>query len=72
MKWRPNRKVSFNRWKDCPRCGLPWPEKALRREPVTGLLVCPECSDEPSHADNVARGELKESTGRQSSPWNPD
>ena len=72
MKWRPNRKVTFNRWKDCPRCGLSWPEKSLRREPETSALVCSECFDEVSHAYTKAQGELKESTGRQSAPWTPD
>jgi len=71
-KWRPNRRITFSRWEDCPRCGLPWPEKALKREPETGSLVCPECFDKPSHADIKARGEPKTADARQSSPWQPD
>ena len=72
MKWRPNRKVSFNRWKEYPRCGLDWPVKAFKRELETSSLVCPECYDEVSHAYNKSQGELKESTSRQSSPWTPE
>ena len=71
-KWRPNRRITFNRWEECPRCGLDWPKKALRREPETGALVCPECFDEPSHADLKARGEARTTETRQSSPWDPE
>ncbi len=50
-KWRPNNKITFSKWQDCERCGLPWPLKALRRQ--RGLLVCPECWDNPSHEDHM-------------------
>jgi len=69
IKWRPNRRVTFNKWKDCPRCSLPWPESALRREPETGSVVCPECFDGPSHADRMAKGELPETREKV---WEPD
>jgi len=71
-KWRPNRSVTFNRWKACSRCGLDWPVKELKREPETGALVCIECLDEPCHADIKARGEVRTSGTRQSSPWDPE
>ena len=72
MKWRPNRRITFSRWERCPRCGLDWPKKELRREPETGAVVCFECFDEPSHADIKARSEAKTTETRQSSPWNPE
>lgn len=68
-RWRPNRKVTFNKWQDCNRCGLPWPEKELKREPETGLVVCPECFDKPSHADNIAKSDLPE---KREKVWSPD
>jgi len=56
--WRPNNRVTFNKWKDCDRCGLPWPENMLRLQ--RGARVCPECYDEPCHEDNVAEQEIRE------------
>ena len=49
--WRPNNQVTFNKWKDCDRCGFPWPEQQLKMQ--NGILVCPECDDEKSHGDFV-------------------
>ena len=72
IRWRPNRRVTFNRWKDCPRCGLSWPEKTFKREAESGSLVCPECFDEPSYAYQKSQSELKESIGRKSALWTPD
>ena len=66
-EWRPNNKVTGQVWRDCERCGLPWPLKVLRRQGEIeggGALVCPECRDEPSHTDNVRKAtkEIAEST----------
>ena len=67
--WRPNRGVTFNKWKACDRCGFDWPERALRRQ--KGDLVCPECWDDPSHEDHKAETELKEHE-ETLRPWDPD
>jgi uncharacterized Zn finger protein (UPF0148 family) len=72
ITWKPNRRITFNRWEECPRCGLDWPKKALRREPETGSVVCPECFDDPSHQDIKAREEPRTADTRQSSPWDPE
>lgn len=68
--WEPNRKVTFNKWRDCDRCGLSWKEKLLRMQ--RGVRVCPECYDEPSHEDRKADGELRDIDERQNSPWDPE
>lgn len=57
-RWRPNNRVTFNKWEDCERCGLPWPEPALKIQ--KGTLVCPECWDEKGHADYKREGEPPE------------
>lgn len=69
MGWRPNRRITYNKWKACPRCGLDWPENELRREPETGKAVCLECFDAPSHADLVAKTDLPEVREKT---WDPD
>jgi len=69
-KWRPNNKVTFNRWEDCDRCGFSWPVRELKRQ--KGALVCPECLDDPGHEDAKREGELRDPEGRQSFPWVPD
>jgi len=68
--WRPNRKISFNRWRDCDRCGHPWPERVQRRQ--RGAIVCPECFDEPCHEDIKQEGTIEGDVGRKSAPWTPD
>lgn len=50
-RWRPNNRITYSKWQECDRCGLPWPLKVLRRQ--RGILLCPECWDEPSHEDYV-------------------
>lgn len=67
--WRPNRGVTFNKWKPCGVCGFEWPEKALK--PQRGVLACPECIDEPSHEDYVRESELKEHE-KTIHPWEAD
>jgi uncharacterized Zn finger protein (UPF0148 family) len=67
-QWRPNRGVTFNKWKDCDRCGLPWPEKTMRRQ--HGILVCPECYDDASHEDNK-RADQKPLDDVKP-PWDPE
>lgn len=51
MSWEANRHYSWRKWKDCERCGLPWPEEELVLQ--KGVLVCPECYDEKDHADYI-------------------
>jgi len=69
-QWRPNNQVTFSRWKDCERCGLPWPERLLKRQ--RGVLVCPECYDDPCYEDLATERELRDAEERQSAPWEPD
>jgi len=68
-----NRAFNFERWRECPRCGLAWPERTFRKELETGQAVCPECYDEPS-AEHLKRNAQKNlaDTGRQSAPWRPE
>ena len=33
---------TFQRWNECPRCGLDWPVRSLRRDSF-GAKVCSEC-----------------------------
>ncbi len=70
LKWRANRKVSFNQWQNCTRCYLPWPKRAYRRQ--RGLELCPECIDDKDHEQYKAEGEMKDPRGPQTAPWNPD
>ena len=44
---------SFQKWEECPRCGLDWPKSMLRRE-YTGIKVCPECFDPKGYEENLA------------------
>jgi len=66
-RWRPNHKVTYNKWKDCQRCSLPWPESDLRLQ--WGVRVCPECYDDLGHKDIK-----KESPSEPRLPkvWEPD
>lgn len=70
MKWRPNRKVTFSRWKACDVCGHEWPERELRRQ--KGRLVCPEDYDDKDQSDYRKELELREPSSGRSAPWTPD
>ncbi|HUT61978.1 MAG TPA: hypothetical protein VNA25_29420 [Phycisphaerae bacterium] len=48
----------------CQRCGDPWPRKDLRREPVTGELVCLNDYDEPSYSDIESRDQDRDRRDR--------
>lgn len=67
-RWRPNKSVTFNRWRDCDRCGLPWPEKVFKKQ--YGLTLCPECIDEPGNKDFQERGQGIDSDVKP--PWEPE
>jgi len=56
--WRKNNRVTFNKWLDCPRCGMPWPESSYVLQ--KGVKVCPECVDQPSAEDLRAQTTLRD------------
>lgn len=52
------RRKTFQRWKECPRCGLHWPSTQLSRDFI-GVRVCPECYDEIGHKEELRRVHLR-------------
>jgi len=52
------RRKSFQKWKECPRCGFHWPSNQLYRE-YTGSRVCPECLDEEGYSEHKKRVTLR-------------
>jgi ribosomal protein L34E len=68
VRWRPNRSVTFNKWKDCDICGLSWPEKEIQKQ--YGTLRCPECMDQPGHIDTLKK-EQKDLVDVRP-PWDPE
>jgi uncharacterized Zn finger protein (UPF0148 family) len=52
------RHKTFQRWDECPRCGLDWPKSQLRRD-YTGAKVCPNCWDEEGFEENKRRVNIK-------------
>lgn len=44
------RHFTWQRWEECPRCGLDWPKDQLKRE-YTGAKVCPECFDQKGYEE---------------------
>ena len=65
-RWRPNNRITFQKWDDCDGCGLPWPKKLLRLQ--RGSRRCPECYDEPCHED-AKRESLQEPMEKPIDPW---
>ena len=45
---------TFQRWKECPRCGFDFPVSQLSRD-STGAKVCPECYDPPGRDAEIAK-----------------
>ena len=52
------RTVTFQRWKECPRCGLDYPVNQLSRD-STGAKVCPECYDVAGRDIEMAKLNLR-------------
>ncbi len=49
---------TFQRWEECPRCGLHWPKSQLTKDSF-GTRVCPECYDQDGHAEELRRVRLR-------------
>lgn len=49
---------TFQRWEECPRCGLLWPKSSLHRD-ASKAKVCPECYDSESHEDAKRRVQIR-------------
>jgi recombinational DNA repair protein (RecF pathway) len=65
--WKKNDHVTFDKWVDCARCGMPWPEKEFRLQ--YGVKVCPECFDDPNAEDLRKEHTLPEMRNKV---WEPD
>jgi hypothetical protein len=52
------RHKTFQIWKECPRCGLHWPQNQLSRD-HTGAKVCPECWDQEGHSEELRKLHLR-------------
>jgi len=55
------RHITFQKWKECPRCGLDWPVDQLSKD-STGVKVCPECYDIKVESKYVTNPVVTEST----------
>jgi len=51
------RSKTFQRWKECDRCGLDYPINELRRD-YSGAKVCPDCFDPKGFKENLANVSL--------------
>ncbi len=52
------RSKTFQKWDECPRCGLDWPKNLLHRD-YTGARVCSECYDEEGFEEGRRKVSLK-------------
>ena len=49
---------TFQRWEECPRCGIDWPLSQLSRD-STGAKVCPQCWDATGYDVEKAKIHLR-------------
>jgi hypothetical protein len=49
-----NNKVTFERWRECPRCGFDYPLSWFVIEYQTMIEVCPMCVNELAHGDYMS------------------